>query len=128
MIILWNSATSSVSLTIVDGDVSTEYTWDAGRSLAKGMLKFLEEKLDAHDLTLFDISGIGVFRGPGSFTGLRIGLTVLNTLAEARNVHIVGVSGDSWKQEAMRRLAAGENDSVVLPEYGGEAHITKPRK
>ena len=102
--------------------------WEAGRSLALGLLEFLQQKLSLHDKTLHDITAIGVAKGPGSFTGLRIGLTVMNTIASDRQIKIVGVSGDEWKSVALDRLQRGENDQLVMPEYGGEANITQPRK
>lgn len=69
-----------------------------------------------------------VYKGPGSFTGLRIGITVFNTLAYANTWPIVGVTGDDWRQLGVKRLENKENDEIVLPEYGGEANITTPRK
>lgn len=104
------------------------YEWGAGRSLAKDMLAFLRDALSEHGAEFRDIDGIGVFRGPGSYTGLRIGLTVLNTLAAAEKIPIVGATGEDWVQRVEQRLAAHESDHVVLPEYGGDAHVTQPRK
>ena len=128
MIILWDSSTMNVQLTVVEADIRTVYEWEAGRTLAKDMLVFLRDKLAMHDATFQDIVGIGVFRGPGSFTGLRIGMTVLNTLADTLAIPIIGEVNEGWQVRALERLAKGENDSIVLPEYGGDAHITKPRK
>jgi tRNA threonylcarbamoyladenosine biosynthesis protein TsaB len=96
--------------------------------LAKGLLKYLQEQLQKNGKTFADIAGIGVFKGPGSFTGLRIGLTVLNTMADSLAIPIVGGEGETWKDQAIVGLQSGRNDQIVLPEYGGEAHITKPRK
>ena len=48
-------------------------------------------------------------------------------LAEQR-IPIVGVTGDAWREECLARLQNGRNDEIVLPEYGAEARITKPRK
>lgn len=128
MILLWNSAEMNVELTLVDDVRSVRYEWRAERMLAREMLAYLRDRLAEHGAGFEDLTGIGVFRGPGSFTGLRIGLTVLNTIADAQGIPIVGESGESWAERCRDRLAAGETDQVVLPEYGGDAHITKPRK
>jgi len=128
MIVLWNSAEMTVQLTLVDGDKRTDYEWAAERNLARDMLAYLRDRLAENGVSFADISGIGVFRGPGSFTGLRIGLAVLNTIAHEQRIPIVGVTGDAWREECLVRLQNGRNDEIVLPEYGAEARITKPRK
>ena len=128
MILLLDTSTYTCKLSLVDGDWRYDDEWEAARGLAKGLLGYLQEQLQNNGKTWKDVSGIVAFRGPGSFTGLRIGLTVLNTLADAESLPIVGVTGDGWQDDGRRRLEAGENDKIVLPEYGGEAHITQPRK
>lgn len=124
MIILLDTSTATCFLTVVDDEVRQDFEWQAGRTLARGLLKFLEEKTG----DLHDISGIGVMKGPGSFTGLRIGLTVANTLADSLNIPIVGAMGEGWQKVALKKLRAGESDKIVMPEYGAAAHITAPRK
>lgn len=129
MIVLWNSSAMLITCVIVDGDTTAAYKWQADRTLARDMLGYVRDRLAQHGATFADITGIGVFRGPGSYTGLRIGLTILNTIASSEQIPIVG-SDDSerWQEECLARLSQGENDQMVLPEYGGDAHITKPRK
>lgn len=112
----------------LDGKKLDEYTWVAHRSLAKDLLKVIHERLQFNDADWSTISGVILFRGPGSFTGLRIGAAVANTLAHAEKLPIVGCTGESWLADGCDRLADGENDKIVLPEYGSEATITKPRK
>lgn len=124
MIILLDTSTATCFLTVVDDEARQDFEWQAGRTLARGLLKFLEEKTG----DLRDISGIGVMKGPGSFTGLRIGLTVANTLADSLNIPIVGAMGEDWREMALKKLRAGENERIVMPEYGAAAHITAPRK
>ena len=124
MIILLDTSTATCFLTVVDDEARQDFEWQAGRTLARGLLKFLEEKTG----DLRDISGIGVMKGPGSFTGLRIGLTVANTLADSLNIPIVGAMGEDWRETALKKLRAGENEKIVMPEYGAAAHITAPRK
>lgn len=118
----------TVRFSLIAGDERHDFEWEAGRELARDMLGYLRDCLAQRQATLADITGIGVFRGPGSYTGLRIGLTVLNTLAAANGAPIIGATGDAWQTECLTRLEAGDNDQLVLPEYGGEANITKPRK
>lgn len=128
MIVLWDSSDMLVKLTLVQGENTWQHQWQADRSLARDMLAFLRDRLAEHEAKFADIEAIGVFRGPGSYTGLRIGLTVLNTFANDRTIPIVGATGGAWQEDCLRRLQNGENDAIVMPEYGGEAHITKPRK
>jgi tRNA threonylcarbamoyladenosine biosynthesis protein TsaB len=128
MILLVDTSTPVCKLSLIDGDERFDDTWQADRQLAKGLLAYLHDQLEARGKTFQDISGIGVFTGPGSFTGLRIGLTVLNTLADAEAIPIIGCNGDGWEQVALARLAAGEDDHIALPFYGSDAHITTPRK
>lgn len=128
MILLINTSTAVCTLVFVDNDIKREFSWQSDRNLAKGLLKFIYENLISCGYDWKDISGIGVFEGPGSFTGLRIGLTVMNTLADSINILIVGVGGDDWQNKAIERLKSNENDKIVMPAYGAEAKITSPKK
>lgn len=128
MILLLDTSTPVCKLSLVDGDWRYDDEWEANRELAKGILSYLHTHLEKNGKSWKDISGIVGFQGPGSFTGLRIGLTVLNTLADSEDIPIVGATGENWQAEGLTRLEADENDHIVLPEYGGEANITKPRK
>lgn len=128
MILLLDTSTPICKLTLIDGDWRYDDQWQADRTLAKNLLRYLQEQLAKHGKTFADVTAIGAFKGPGSFTGLRIGLTVLNTVADAQNIPIVGASGDDWQTAALQKLQTGDNDKIVLPLYGGDAHITKPRK
>ena len=128
MILLLDTSTPVCRLTLVDGDARHDYEWQADRQLAKGLLGWLHERLAEQGTDWSDITGLGAFMGPGSFTGLRIGLTVMNTLADSLGVPIVGGRGDDWQNDALSRLGDGQNDQIVLPFYGSEANITTPRK
>ncbi|MDQ5972546.1 MAG: tRNA threonylcarbamoyladenosine biosynthesis protein TsaB [Patescibacteria group bacterium] len=113
---------------LVEGEPKVELTWEAHRQLAETLHSKIAELLKANHRTLKDLDGIVCYKGPGSFTGLRIGMSVGNALAYGLGIPVVGAAGSDWQEEGVARLATGENEKSALPEYGGEIHITKPRK
>lgn len=128
MIILLDTSSPICKSYWITNDEISEEAWEANRQLADDLLGYLRRQLAKRNATWKDITGIGVNQGPGSFTGLRIGLTVMNTIADDLKVPIVGASGDDWVDTVQKRLASGEDDSLVMPLYGRDANITKPRK
>ena len=102
-------------------------TWQAHRQLAETLHSKIEALLKSQKKKLTDVEGILAFKGPGSFTGLRIGLTVANALSYSLQVPVVA-TGDRWIQEGIEDLLAGKGQKAVAPDYGGDAHITLPRK
>ena len=105
-----------------------EKEWLADRGLSKGLLRFLEDFLKENHLSFWDVKGLVIFKGPGSYTGLRIGITVFNTYSDTTKIPIVGETGEDWFLKGVKRLECGENDKVVMPKYLAPAHITKQRK
>jgi tRNA threonylcarbamoyladenosine biosynthesis protein TsaB len=103
-------------------------TWQAHRELAKTIHHKIVDLLKAQNKQLSDIQGVVCYQGPGSFTGLRIGLTVANTLAYGLRIPIVATQDSSWLKQGISRLQKGENDSQALPFYGADAHITQQKK
>jgi tRNA threonylcarbamoyladenosine biosynthesis protein TsaB len=128
MILLLDTSDSICKISLIDGKWRYDDEWQADRQLAKGLLGYVDSKLKDNNKTWSDISALAVYEGPGSFTGLRIGLTVLNTVANANHIPIVGSRGQNWQAEAISKLAEGKDEKIVLPFYGSEARITKPRK
>lgn len=105
-----------------------EVKWLAHRQLANTIHIKINELLQNQGLSFNDIQGIVVYKGPGSFTGLRIGITVANTFAYALNIPIVGQNSDSWLKKGIADLLSGKNQKIVMPKYGGEANVTLPKK
>lgn len=102
--------------------------WPAHRELARIIHAQIRDFLAEHNMQVTDIEGIVVLRGPGSFTGLRIGITVANTLARGLGVPIVGTLSGDWFKTGTEKLTGGMNDEQVLPEYGAPVHITPQKK
>ena len=102
-------------------------TWLAHRQLSETIHKTIETLLEQHNKTWQDIEGIVFYKGPGSFTGLRIGASVANALAGDQSIPIVTATGEDWIQQGVASLLAGQNEAIALPYYG-EASITTPQK
>lgn len=114
---------------IFDAETQLAYeTWQAHRELAETIHAKIAEMLKQAGKNLEDIEGIVAFKGPGSFTGLRIGLSVANALAYAQRIPIVAAQSDGWIKIGIKHLQNHESNKLALPEYGADAHITAPRK
>jgi tRNA threonylcarbamoyladenosine biosynthesis protein TsaB len=129
-ILALRSDTSDAELHLLreDGSSAAKCRWQAGRELANQLPGAIEKFLAQHTVTWSDLTGVLVFRGPGSFTGLRIGVTVANTLAYAQNVPVIASNGDGWLDNGIRMLGETKPGKFALPEYGAEPHITESRK
>ena len=69
-----------------------------------------------------------MYKGPGSFTGLRIGLSVGNALAASYDLPVSGQTGEEWITQGIIEILNGAGSPAVMPEYGAPVHITSPKK
>ncbi len=116
-------------LGLYDGDNQLAYeTWEAHRQLSGTIHKKIEALLNSQRKSWHDIKGVVCFKGPGSFTGLRIGLSVGNALATSLGVPVVSTMGEGWQIDGITQLKNGKNESVAVPEYGAPVHITKQKR
>ena len=91
-----------------------EYSHTFGNTLAERLLSFINDRLKENDKTWSDIKKITFMSGPGSFTGLRIGASIVNTLAHELNVSLYDHHG--------------KKNPIIIPDYGRPANISKPKK
>lgn len=114
---------------LFDGGKQLAYkVWPAHRQLAETIHHTIESLLKARHKDWSDVQGIVCFQGPGSFTGLRIGLTVGNALAYSYALPIVASQDPQWLETGIARLLNGESDKLAMPFYGGGANITVQKK
>ena len=111
MITLYLDTTSSFLYTalIDDSTVIAEIKEKLDNKLSEYTLPRIEEMLKVKGVSIDQIGKIIVVNGPGSFTGIRIGLTIAKTLAWSKNIPIIPISS----LEAMALSADGEYDYVV---------------
>ena len=93
MIAAFDTSTQWCSLALYDptDGVRVEQTWQAGREQTREVLPTLQAMLRRYRLAPTDLRGIAVATGPGSFTGLRVGLATAKGLAYALDIPIWGI-------------------------------------
>ena len=129
MILTLRTDKPEAELGLYDDATQVAYVvWPAHRQLAETIHAKIKDLLDAQDKGLDTIEGVVAFQGPGSFTGLRIGLAVANALAYGLAVPIVGAQGAEWAAHGIARIMAGETEGQVVPFYGAVVHITPQKK
>ncbi|HEY5442298.1 MAG TPA: tRNA (adenosine(37)-N6)-threonylcarbamoyltransferase complex dimerization subunit type 1 TsaB [Candidatus Saccharimonadales bacterium] len=111
-----------------DGTKLAYSTWAAHRQLAETIHLKIKEILEAQSRSLADLEGIVVFKGPGSFTGLRIGMSVANALAYSLGIPLASKTEDTWIAQGSEAIKQGTDERIAAPEYGALPHITVPKK
>ena len=94
MSILAIDTASSVSSVAVasEGKLRAEVTVEAGRTHSETLLSHIEGALSFAGIERSALTGVAVGIGPGSFTGLRIGLATAKAIAYGLGIPLVGVS------------------------------------
>lgn len=112
MIILAIDTTGKVCSTAVskDGKLLSEEYRDVGLTHSASLMPMVETALDSAGIDISDVDKIAVSNGPGSFTGVRIGVCAAKALAHACNIPICGIS----TLEAMSHNIA-HFDGTVIP-------------
>lgn len=87
-----SATTNLVVATLVDGKVSYLYNEYSSSDTSSKIMPIIKEAFDKSNIKPRDIDCIFVVNGPGSFTGIRIGLTVCKTFAWSLGIKIVPIS------------------------------------
>ena len=88
-----DTSTLMTTCGVIDGDkLIGEYSLSQDMSHSEKLVPMIKEVLDSLGLTIEDIDLFAATTGPGSFTGLRIGLATIKAFAHVTNKPIIGVS------------------------------------
>ena len=104
-----NTSVDFLSVAIVKDDIVLDsfYT-KLNNDLSKITLSVIDDMLNRLSISKRDINRIVCVNGPGSFTGLRIGVTIAKVWAYSLNIDIVGVS-------SLYVLATGVEGDYIVP-------------
>ena len=75
-----------------DNKVIDEIKLDNGKTHSENLMPIIKEVLEKNNLTLKDINLIAVSVGPGSFTGIRIGIATIKPMAEVYSLPVASVT------------------------------------
>jgi tRNA threonylcarbamoyladenosine biosynthesis protein TsaB len=121
-----DTATTSCSVAIVDQtSLLLEFTLEREETHSKHLMDMIKAGLRMSGLNFYDLDGFAVTRGPGSFTGLRIGISTIKGLAAASEKPIVGVSS----LEALALQVSYSRDLIcpILDARKGEVYFSRYR-
>ena len=92
MLLAVDTSTAQVGLALYDGaQVISEYAWRSTQRHTVELAPAIFELLKRCGLTMEDIQVLGVALGPGSFTSLRVGLSLAKGLALSRHLPLIGI-------------------------------------
>ncbi len=117
-----DTTTRRGSVALADNDrIVEERAGDATRTHAERLPFEIVALVEAHGLTLADLDLFAVASGPGSFTGLRIGIATVQGLALVQGRRIVGVSAlDALAQIGSRHAEAGARVAAWIDAHRGD--------
>ncbi|MGC4190456.1 MAG: tRNA (adenosine(37)-N6)-threonylcarbamoyltransferase complex dimerization subunit type 1 TsaB [Thermomicrobiales bacterium] len=108
-----DTSTELAGIAVGDGERAAEVVWPAGRAQTTSVLAEVDAMLARCGRSIEDVGAVAVAIGPGTFTGLRVGLSVAKGLVLARDVAVIGVP--TLQVTAMPYLDAGVGVLAVLP-------------
>ena len=86
-----SSMATSVAV-VEDNKLICEYTINTKKTHSQKLMPMIENMLKISDININEIDMIAVCEGPGSFTGLRIGMATAKGIAHVNSLPIVGVN------------------------------------
>jgi tRNA threonylcarbamoyladenosine biosynthesis protein TsaB len=118
-IILIETSTALCSTALVENGVLTSYRESsAPKAHASLTAVFIQEMLDERGLTLADCDAVCVSKGPGSYTGLRVGVSTAKGLCFGSGKPLIAVGTlDTLVAQAAEEIAAGEGQAYryIIP-------------
>lgn len=109
-ILALDTSTKFICLGIADGAAAYEYSLDAAHKHSALLAPSIKRMLDALGWRVRDIDYFACGLGPGSFTGLRLGLAAIKGFAWPNNSPVAGISSLDILAEG-----AGETGKVIVP-------------
>ena len=129
-----NTASRTTAIALIDTkdkEIIGEDSWQTQNDEAEKLLPNIYKLLQKHKLDFKDLKSLIVVQGPGSFTGLRMGVTVANLIANLQKIPVHSVDTftllrrkNDQKPKAPIILFAGKKEVYIQSEEGSKPSIT----
>lgn len=110
-----DTSTSACSVALALGDDIYEQYRLEPQSHTQCLLPMIDDVLTTHQISLSNLDAIALTTGPGSFTGLRIGLGIVQGLAFGADIGVIGESSLQTLSVSARRLLGLSQGGVIFP-------------
>lgn len=102
--------------------VLAEVSHDIGKGHAELLLDYIAQCFEAAKISRSDVTRIAVNIGPGSFTGVRVGVSAARGFGLALSCPVIGVSGFEALSHEMQVLAPAQPVMIALSAYRGDIY------
>jgi len=108
MVLCVDTTTEFTGIAIADKNKSVYLKLETSHASDK-ILETIDHLIQKADIKLSDLKGVFAIKGPGSFTGLRVGIAVANQFAHQLKIPIIGLQTEEWYQ-----YRTDESDFIYL--------------
>jgi tRNA threonylcarbamoyladenosine biosynthesis protein TsaB len=113
LILAIDTSTDFAAIGLDSETVKAEFRWFAGRTQTTSLLPAIDFFLHMNGVTIQDVTVVAVATGPGTFTGLRVGLSVAKGFVLAGDVQLIGIP--TLEIAAFPYASMGTSVLAVLP-------------
>lgn len=125
-----NTASSFTAISLLEIDDSgnchalRDMLWQSANDEAEKLMPAINDLLKMEKVAFEDVERVVVVKGPGSFTGLRVGITVANTYAYLNNCKLNAINTfDYWWKAMERYMGPKLDNSYALLVYAGSGGV-----
>ena len=120
-----STSTRASIVTLSSADPHATSRRDVKHRHGSHVLEQIAEVLEQAARSLDEVEALAVGTGPGSFTGLRVGLATLKTIAYARQLPLVGVMSSDALRAAAAATGVAADAVVVLPAGARDPYLAR---
>jgi len=133
MILSINTGSEQNSIALLGKDIAEEIFWKSYRTQSKELLPKIDRLLKLNKIKLTNLEAIAAFQGPGSYTGLRVGISVANALGWGLDIPVMGIKNGQGEYNNLSALEIAKKaekiikvkklykfSKIVIPYYGSQ--------